>query len=61
MNKRIDFSTMPKVFGMCNMTDCPQAETCLRHLAYKVVDAEKPFIETLNAKCYLLGCYSIFS
>ena len=21
MNKRIDFSTMPKVFGMCNIAD----------------------------------------
>ena len=47
MNKRIDFSTMPKVFGMCNMADCPQAETCLRHLAYEVADADRPFIDTL--------------
>lgn len=50
MNKRIDFSTMPKVFGMCNIADCPQAETCLRHLAYKAADADRPFIETLNPK-----------
>lgn len=50
MNKRIDFSTMPKVFGMCNMADCPQAETCLRHLAYEVADADRPFIDTLNPR-----------
>lgn len=50
MSYYIDFSKMPKIFGMCNATECPQAESCLRHLAYEHTDGEEPFLSLLNPK-----------
>ena len=35
---------------MCNATECPQAESCLRHLAYEHTDGEEPFLSLLNPK-----------
>ena len=53
MNETIDLSGMPKVFGLCHVTTCPYAETCLRHLAYPIIAARKePFIETINPEWF---------
>lgn len=46
----IDLSTMPRSFGMCNQTECPLANTCLRHLAYTAIGEDRPFIKTTNPK-----------
>ena len=50
MNRDIDFSQMPNLFGTCNVTNCPLAETCLRHLAHDKVSSKEPFINVLNHK-----------
>lgn len=50
MNRYIDFSQMPKMFGTCNVTNCPLTETCLRHLAHDEVSSKEPFIDVINPK-----------
>ena len=34
MNEVIDLNEMPAMFGMCNVKECPQAETCQRQIVY---------------------------
>lgn len=50
MNRYIDFSQMPKMFGTCNVTNCPLTEICLRHLAHDEVSSKEPFIDVINPK-----------
>ena len=53
MNEVIDLNGMPKNFGICHITECPLAETCLRHIVYPIVAAQKePFIGTINPTWY---------
>lgn len=49
MNEVIDLNEMPATFGMCNVKECPQAETCLHQIVYPVVAKKKaPFLSMLN-------------
>lgn len=49
MNEVIDLSEMPAMFDMCNVKECPQAETCLRQIVYPAVAKKKaPFLSMLN-------------
>ena len=49
MNEVIDLNEMPATFGMCNVKECPQAETCLHQIVYPAVAKKKaPFLSMLN-------------
>lgn len=49
MNEVIDLNEMPAMFGMCNVKECPLAETCLRHVVYPAVAKKgEPFLSVLN-------------
>ena len=49
MNEVIDLNEMPSMFGMCNVKECTQAETCLRQIVYPAVAKKKaPFLSMLN-------------
>ncbi len=52
MNEVIDLNEMPATFGMCNVKECPQAESCLRQIVYPEVAKKKaPFLKMLNPEC----------
>lgn len=63
MNEVIDLNEMPFTFGMCHLTECPHATTCLRQVVYSHANANRMFVNTLNPqwleaqkgqyKCYL--------
>ena len=42
MNEVIDLNGMPKNFGICHITECPLAETCLRHIVSFKGSTDKP-------------------
>ena len=44
--ENFDYSVVPSGFGHC-MAKCPQAETCLRHIAYEHLPANKTFVRML--------------
>ena len=41
--ENFDYSVVPRGFGHC-MASCPQAVTCLRHIAYEHLPADKAFV-----------------
>ena len=41
--ENFDYSVVPRGFGHC-MASCPQAATCLRHIAYEHLPADKAFV-----------------
>ena len=41
--ENFDYSVVPRGFGHC-MASCPQAATCLRHIAYEHMPADKAFV-----------------
>ena len=44
--ENFDYSVVPGGFGHC-MASCPQAATCLRHIAYEHLPANKAFVRML--------------
>jgi hypothetical protein len=44
--ENFDYSVVPRGFGHC-MASCPQAATCLRHIAYEHLPADKAFVRML--------------
>ncbi|MBQ4520308.1 MAG: hypothetical protein II999_06830 [Bacteroidaceae bacterium] len=50
MNTTIDPNEIPGGFATCYVSDCPLAETCLRHLAYDMVEGKYPFMTVLSPK-----------
>lgn len=43
-----DYSQVPYGFGVCASSDCPQASTCLRHIALEHAPVKYPFLPTLT-------------
>lgn len=43
-----DYSQVPYSFGVCASSDCPQASTCLRHIALEHAPVKYPFLPTLT-------------
>ena len=41
--ENFDYSVVPRGFGHC-IASCPQAATCLRHIAYEHLPADKAFV-----------------
>lgn len=49
MNRAINLKEMPATFSLCNVKECPLAETCLRQVVYPAVSKKgEPFLSTLN-------------
>ena len=44
--ENFDYSVVPRGFGHC-IASCPQAATCLRHIAYEHLPADKAFVRML--------------
>lgn len=49
-NSSFDYSKVPFQFGLCAITDCPLADTCLRRVAFEHTPADVHFPPTLNPK-----------
>ena len=45
-----DYSMVPNNFSLCTEQDCPNADTCLRRIAYDHVPASITFLSILNPK-----------
>lgn len=45
-----DYSMVPNNFSLCIEQDCPNADTCLRRIAYDHVPASITFLSILNPK-----------
>lgn len=48
MEEPFDFSQVPYSFGLCAAEDCPQATTCLRHIALKHAPTKRIFLPIMN-------------
>lgn len=48
MEEPFDFSQVPYSFGLCAAKDCPQATTCLRHIALKHAPTKRIFLPIMN-------------
>lgn len=49
MNEVINLSEMPKLFNLCNQTECPCAGTCLRQILYpEIAGREQPLLDMIN-------------
>ena len=48
MEEPFDFSQVPYTFGLCAAENCPQAATCLRHIALKHAPANRVFLPIMN-------------
>lgn len=46
--RTIDFSGMPQMFGRCLRAECPQAENCLRQLAWRQEETRGDFLTLIN-------------
>lgn len=52
MEKDFDYKLVPSGFGHCFNNDCPQADSCLRHLVAKHSVSGDPFIRIINPAYY---------
>lgn len=49
MNEVINLEEMPIMFGLCNQSECPHANTCLRQIVYSsAAKRQGAFINLLN-------------
>lgn len=50
MNNTLNYEQVPYGFIHCLNPQCPQAATCLRHIAYELAPKDKPYFNIINPK-----------